>query len=90
MRRTNQHRPAALNIRACTDEILRHAARAGIEGDTAIGRAFRMTRQGIWSVMTGATMPSTKFIAGALRALPTARFEDLFEVVETRSPDVSE
>lgn len=60
----------------------------GWQGDAALGRAFRMSRQATWGVLSGTYGPSIKFIAGVLTALPDARFEDLFEVIETRSPDV--
>jgi hypothetical protein len=82
VRRTERGASASLTIRPRTKVIERLAAQAGWEGDAAIGRAIRMSRSATWAVLSGRDRPSLKFIAGALRALPKAQFEDLFEVVE--------
>lgn len=87
VRRTKAPTPAPFTIHARTDVIRDAAEQAGYVGDTALGRAIRMSRNGTWAARTGRYTPSTKFIAGVLRALPGNRFEDLFEIVETRSPD---
>lgn len=81
----------APQIRAKRENILAAAAKAGIEGDTALGRAFGVSRVTAWRVLRRDFPASAEFIAGVLAKFPASEFEDLFELdlpTAPRSPDV--
>jgi hypothetical protein len=59
-------------------------ALAGFESDYALAKAMGVNRSTVSRVRAGELMPGPAFIAGALKALPPVKFEDLFKV------DVSE
>jgi len=70
-------------IRLIPDGWDRNVARLQLEDESedAVAAAVGINAVTIWRVKTGQAAPGTKFIASALKAMRTARFEELFEVV---------
>ena len=53
-----------------------------LHSDRDVADALGIQASTAWRTGTGATGPSERFIAGALRAFPDARFETLFHCVD--------
>jgi len=67
----------ALNL----DEFARLCQVHRLSNDRKIAAALGIQHSTAWRTKTGNTGPSERFIAGALRAFPSARFEQLFRIV---------
>lgn len=64
------------------DEFRRLCASHHLRNDRDIAHALGIQHSTAWRTGTGATGPSERFIAGALRAFDGICFTDLFECVD--------
>ena len=74
-------KPPRLTLRLRAEGWREHCAANGITSDVLLSAAMGLTATTIWRVRAGEAAPSAQFIAATLRALPGARFEELFESV---------
>lgn len=73
--------PTPHTIRARSEAICVFAAKHGWTGDTAMAKAFGVSRKTAWRVLHSTRSPSPQFIAGVLASSTDAVFEELFEIV---------
>lgn len=60
-----------------------HCERLGIDSETALANLLGTSTTTLYRIRRHMNAPSADFICRALTAFPSARFEDLFEVIPT-------
>lgn len=66
-------------LRIRRDVLIAHRNAAGMTSNTALATRIGVTASTVQRVIAHQVEPSGRFISGVLKALPEARFEDLFD-----------
>ena len=81
-RNTHNSRTAEPALRVDRDVLLAHRDAAGITSNAALAERIGVNESTLQRILGNHVEPSTRFIAGVLKALPGAKFEDLFKGTE--------
>ncbi|RKT85634.1 hypothetical protein SAMN05421805_12763 [Saccharopolyspora antimicrobica] len=73
---------ATTTIQIRSDALKRHRIAAGLTSNYALARAMGLEQSTLSRTLGTGRAPSSLFVAGLLRALQPATFEELFELVE--------
>jgi transcriptional regulator with XRE-family HTH domain len=72
-------------LRLRKDQLWRHAKGYKVTTERELAEHLRISPTTVWRLLRGDIGPGERLIAAALVAFPDLRFEDLFEVAESRS-----
>lgn len=66
-------------VRIRPDAVIARRNAAGMTSNRALAELAGVDQSTLQRILGGTAEPSSRFISGLLRALPDAKFEDLFE-----------